>query len=328
MPVWKGDGAGRGGVPGAGGRVDGGLWMAAGFLATARPWLILQGALRPLLAQNNAHCTLGYRVSPVGWGLMAAGLAVLEWARRTGGPRQRRRAEIFLVWSVVLCVAATPVLNRRLAALTSDYMANRVFSLAPLPVIVGMGWERALAFRRMETVYPVVFAVVMAALLAGPPRRLALVHLYLARTHDLDRHWCGHLRRLAGIAPRGVTALSDPMTSYFCRGMLGWYVMSVPAGDGSPAHDYADTDRRVKALLSGRARPGRHEGFQVVVIEKRNRLTEHFTGYSARALVVRWRRRGWRVAYADGDVTVLRPPTDAAAETKRDKKKEDGDDGG
>lgn len=134
----------------------------------------------------------------------------------------------------------------------------------------------------------------LLTLLVVSRNRLA-VHVYLSRTHDLDRHWCDDLLRLRPLKLDGVTVLSDPYTSYFARGMLGVRPLVVPAGVASPAVDHDTRELLACAALKSGTLPGFLADARAIIVERRNGLTQWFTGETPEIIRARWIAKNWLV---------------------------------
>ncbi|MCE9613212.1 MAG: hypothetical protein K8T26_02995 [Lentisphaerae bacterium] len=292
------------------GPLTGMAFMGVVFLVVAQSWLRLQLSLAPLLAHSNAHRIIGYHISGMAFGLATASALLISlgawWSRRQSP--LAGQLTWFAVWSWLSLALAAPALNRRLAAATSDYMANRVIMFAAFAVAAGLAVRLlAGAFQRRPALVCVVGAAWLAAL-AWPLAGRVAVEVYLVRTHDLDAHWCGHLLRVQNQGLSGRAVLSDPYTSFFARGMLGAYALTVPAGHASPAVEYESRDALVRAALRSGTNPWRHDNVSAVLVEKKHGYTAEFTGMSPVDIQAAWVRHGWHVGYEDADLLMLQPP--------------------
>jgi hypothetical protein len=103
----------------------------------------------------------------------------------------------------------------------------------------------------------------------------------------------------------GRCLLSDPVTSYFARGMLGCYVIVVPAGDASALAPHAARERiAIDALRDGPAVLDK-AGLAVDAVlldKKRGYLPEYFSEYPGfrdfmsldyRQIQITWGQQGW-----------------------------------
>jgi hypothetical protein len=133
--------------------------------------------------------------------------------------------------------------------------------------------------------------------------RIGLQHRYLALTHDYDRHSHEYLYLLGADGWRGNVVLSDPFTSYFARGILGCYAVTVPPGHASPAINYREKDRLAKRFLSGG--PVELEGFHVDKVLINKRVTPVFAGASVDSMLAAWTNQGWRITVSSADAIVL-----------------------
>ena len=286
---------------------SGGILVCAS-VAVAFPWLRLHVSLRPVLSAVNSHRFFGYSIPAVSVAVAVAATALLAgaaWAwRRT---RAGAMAGYFAFWTACALVLAWPPVNRLIAEATSDYMAARVLWFVPFAVAVGVAGRLLLQPGRVRALRALLLTAAAAALLFGPLGDRLAVHAYLLRTDDLKTHWCGHLERLEYLELDGKTVLTDPETAYYCRGLLGAYVISLRAGMASPAVDFASRDKSVRASLRAGRPLGLVEGVDAVVVEKKLGLTEGFAGLAPAAIKQRWLVYGWRAVYEDDDVLALVP---------------------
>ena len=130
---------------------------------------------------------------------------------------------------------------------------------------------------------------------------------YLARTADLDTHWCAHLKRLEGLKLSGKTVLSDAFTSYYARGMLGTYCLTTPRLLTSPVLNYDAMDANARRKLA--TGPNAVEGgtIDAVIVEKKRGWTAALARITDEQIKQRWIEGGWRVVYEDADVLALMP---------------------
>lgn len=287
-----------------------GLLFCAGFLIVAQPWVRMQWELRPLLATMNAQGTeppvlaLRYVLT-----LLAASAAYFLslFAMRQNKALLLRLMPVS-IWVAMLLIGCVPMVNAALARVTSSHMAARVCSLAPLPIMAGVVCLALAGCILRGRRYGVLAAAVVMGVALLPLKHFAEVHLYLLRTNDLDTHWFGHLQRLRHLDLEGKVLLSDPMTSYFARPMLGTYVIGVPGELSSPVVPAESRMAHARDLLIKGVTPQDSEA-DVVVFEFRRNLTPDFSGVSAHAIRDVWISKGWRVVHEDADIVAMMPAT-------------------
>jgi len=293
------------------------------FLAISWPWLRMHVTLRPVLKEINAHVCPGYPVRAWSGLVLAAGIvmAILSAtaervsARSAGDHCVKREEEgsdrviliPYLVLGAVLVILCAPAVNRAIAERTSWYMARRVPYFFPLGLVMAISWSclkrhfalgsRAGAerFLRAGALLVALGLFVGAAVLGPSAKAVLLLHAYLVRTDDLDRHRYAYLREEVGDAIAGRTAVSDPTTSYFARGMVGTYTITVPSGHASPAVDYVRRDALARRLLREGPADLQDAASHVVIVDKRQNTTSRFAGCPANQIIKAWRAQGWSV---------------------------------
>ena len=287
-------------------------WFGCAFLVVCWPWLAMQAGLRPALAVVNAHVLSGYGIECKDILPLAGGVVVplVYWvlARRPG--RALSSLISVLVWGALVLFVCIPPVNAFVGRQTSTWMAVRIPLLFPyglaaahaLPLIGG-------AVRRggLWRVLAVCGVVLVLAGLAPLAARRALLHAYLVRTHDYDRHPYAYLRETVGTELQGMTVLSDPWASYYGRVLIGTYAVVVPPGHASPAVDYTFREAVARSALAGGARHLRGMSIDVVLIDKIHGATESFCGTNAEGIVSAWVSEGWHVTHETKNVVVLRP---------------------
>jgi hypothetical protein len=215
-----------------------------------------------------------------------------------------------LVLGLLLLFLAVPCVNRAVGGVTSRFMAERVCSFFPLGLAVLVGVTACFGSgtrRGARATIAVCLAILAVTFFVPRAWHVARLQYYLFRTAEYDEHPFEHLQRTPGRQFEGRLVLSDPWTSYFARGMIGTYAISVPAGHASPAVDYAARDELARrALAEGPAAFG-GRAIAAVLVNKHEDATARFCGREAGAIVAAWRSGGWVVQADTEDMAVLVP---------------------
>lgn len=213
-------------------------------------------------------------------------------------------------FGLLLLLLCVPSIHWIVGRATSRFMAARVCSFFPLGVAVLVGVMACFGSgtRRWGRVAIGVCLAILAVTFFLPRAwHVARLQYYLLRTEDYDAHPFEHLRQSPGRPFDGNLVLSDPWTSYFARGMIGTYAVSVPSGHASPAVDYDARDEFAKrALAEGPSALGGRP-VAAVFVNQRNDVTAAFAGCAADEIVRVWTAGGWQVTADTPEVTVLVP---------------------
>jgi len=280
------------------------------FLAVSWRWILLHISLRPALNAINEHVRPEYAVQ-IGYVFVLLGglvmLALIILVRVEGG-RGGGLLSCFVLGCALL-VMCLPFVNRLIGEYTSWYMARRIPKLFPLGVVLAYAYSHLADTLRNRRLAPanLCIALLGAALVMPSFRNQALLHLHLCRTHDFDRHSHECLTESMERTFSGKTILSDPVTSYYARGMIGSYAVTVPAGHASPAVDYKAMDRKARNALAGG--PDKLKGMRVdaVIVNKQNDATAKFSRKAYNEILRAWIGGGWRATIDTADLTVLVP---------------------
>lgn len=284
--------------------------MGSGFIMTAWPWLLLHLRLHGSLTSQNAHA-FGGGVPPM-TAMLGAGILVVLSLAFALDSEVRSMTLPFGLWGAVLALFCVPAFNVLLASATSSFMSERVPYVFPYGLVAVLGVHAVadkstatksgiLQPRRLIVPRIVLVCAAGAVLLFGA--RMALVHLYLVRTHDYDRHPWGYLESVTSLHLMGKVVLSDPFTSYYARGYLGSYAVTVPRGHASPALDYRKLDEVAKRALIN---PAEAPAVDAVIIDRVH--TPPFAGAPEDVIVRAWKDAGWLEVVRTERVAVMVKP--------------------
>jgi hypothetical protein len=262
------------------------LLLLAAFIVAA-PWILFQVRLRPFLGILNEHNLIPAVET---WANKGRYLPLFYWfalyAFLIGvapGIRRSLQWRSYMCLGTVLLVTYTPWIFHRLVALTSIYFPPRLPLFFPYGVVAAMMPLAVISMLTSRKRFPLATVSVVACtflMVAYGYRKVRVESYrffqseagtpydYLAR--DLKGNWHGRY------------VLSDPVTSYFARGMLGCYVIVVPAGDASAAAPHrVRTQIALDALRNGPSVLDR-AGLTldtVLLDKKRTYLPEYFSEY-------------------------------------------------
>lgn len=283
--------------------IKGAVSFGVAFLLVAWRWIIMQMSLRGVLAVNNAHVR---DALPLDVGMLMIVLALIVILVLVWVFAGRRILFISLVaYGVGLLIVAVPPLNNIIMKHTSWYMAHRILWLFPVGIVFAYAFEFIMSgkWRGGLLVRKILILLIAVGVLLPAGRTWAMKQLFLARTDEYNVHEFGYLEKLAELSLVGKTVLSDPVTSYYLRGMTGAYVCTVIPGEGSPALDYVVLNEDVRnALISGKS----VDNIDAVVLDIKNGATEHFMGLGVEEVIDVWEESGWSVVFGNGDVIVLK----------------------
>ena len=308
------------------------------FIGVSWRWWIHHLLLRAPLSQHNAHEMTTYSVPTEHILAIAGAVAMLvavffpgvrhdttdlpagrELARRRKsaasklGPYGDVRlvARCLVALGILLLFLVVPPVNHLIGHVTSGFMAERVCSFFPLGLTAMIGVTVLLGrdTGRLRKGFVAVCVAGLTAIVFVPGAWHALkLHYYLLGTTDYDVHPFEHLEDVPGREFEGRVILSDPRTSYFARGMIGTYAISVPAGHASPTVDYDRRDAIARtALAEGPEALGDYSA-ATVVVNRKNDVTATFCGRSAQDIIDVWRSCGWQLKSETPDIAVLVPP--------------------
>jgi hypothetical protein len=288
------------------------LNLGSAFLAmaiVAWPWFRLQMRVQPLLKQYNAHLLIA--ASSPGENrdariLLLAGLAmcVLALLDRGGSFKRRAATLVLLLIGVLLALLWLTPLNDMVARSTSSYMSSRLPQFLPIGLIVIA--PGLLAVKSLRTLVLVTAGLLLLAF------RFARLHYYLARTHQYDHEPYAFLREALGPGWRGKTILSDPYTSYYLRGYVGCYVLTVPSGEGNPAVNHYELEQSAKAAMLNGLDPRAASKIDAVVVEKQIEDLQpgdliSFADVTPARVIAAWHDRfGWDVRQSP-EAVILTP---------------------
>jgi hypothetical protein len=232
-----------------------------------------------------------------------------KWGSKSGG---KSIVISCFVLGVLLLLLNIPYISRFVANHTSEIMVARLHLFFPFGIVFALAYRRVVkVFVKSTGVWDVVALVLVGGifllLIVLPMCRQALTHHYLLTAHDYDRHEHGHLEEVCATNWNGKTILSDPMTSYYLRGMTGAYAVTVPWGHASPVLDYARLDDIARKALAGGPKYLGDVKVDAVLVNKKNRETELFAGKRAGEIVDAWKTAGWTVGKVTKDLVLIRP---------------------
>ncbi len=275
------------------------FWGA--FLLVAGRWIILQVGLRSMLSETNAHMCdmlpLDVRMMFVVTGLVIMLLLILITNYK------RNRIYALMLYGILLIIFAVPPVNNFIMEHTSWYMAHRVLWVFPVGVVFAIvsdyllsnGWRGGVFWGK-------IMVLLLAAIILLPSLKTwGMKQLFLARTNEYNHHPFEYLRDLQKYDLRDKVVLSDPVTSYYLRGMTGAYVCTVIPGEASPALDYAMLDKNVYDMLLS----GLGNNVDAILIDIKNGTTEHFAGASAKDIIYAYKENSWQVAFRSDDMVLL-----------------------
>jgi hypothetical protein len=284
------------------------LLFSVAFIIAA-PWILFQARLRPFLGAHNEHNL----IPPVEtWTSKASYAPLLYWVALytflIGTVTAIRRS---LEWRAYLCLGLAllatfvPWTFHYLANVTSIYFPPRLPLFFPYGVVAAMvplAVSGLWISRRRFLAIVTVLAFTLLTLVYGYQNIRVEAFRFFQSEGDTPYDY---LVRELGANWHGRCVLSDPVTSYFARGMLGCYVIVVPAGDASAAAPH--TVRKQIALDALRDGPAILDkaGLAVDAVlldKKRTYLPEYFLEYPGfrdfmsldyRQVQITWALKGW-----------------------------------
>jgi len=278
-------------------------------LIFAAPWILFQSRLRPLLSVYNEHNLIPAIET---WTNKSRYVPLLYWIAMYGflvGTVATIRKSLewwaYLCLGLVLLATFTPWVFHHLAEVTSIYFPPRLPLFFPYGIVAAMIplavtdlWTSGKRF--------------LAALPVAAVTLLMLVYGYQGirvETYRLLQSEGGtpydYLAREIGADWHGRRVLSDPVTSYFARGMLGCYVIAVPAGDASALAPHRVRTQTALDALRGGPDILNRAGLVVdaVLLDKRRTyLPEYYSEYPGfrdfmaldyGQVELRWQMQGW-----------------------------------
>jgi len=283
------------------------------FLITfivAAPWILFQARLHPFLAVHNEHNLIPAVET---WTNKARYIPLFYWvalyAFLIGTVTTMRRSQ---EWRAYMCIGLAllttlaPWTFNHIAGLTSIYFPPRLPLFFPygvvaamIPVAVAGMWASKRKF--FLAAVPILGCTVL--LLVYGYRRVRVETYRLFQSEGGTPY--DYLAPELGGDWHGRCVLSDPVTSYFARGMIGCYVIAVPAGDASATAPH--TVRLQIALDALRNGPVVLDkaGLAVDAVlldKKRTYLPEYFSEYPGfkdfmaldyRQVQTTWSLQGW-----------------------------------
>ena len=278
-------------------------------------WVWLHVSLRSTLVHTNAHSTALGGVQTAGfWLLLGSWVSLgLLWCGFRGcGQRPKswgRPLTPLLAMATVLLACSMPLINEGIAARTSSYMAGRIPFLLPYGIVMALavGCARVRCHVTWGGVGACLAGAICIGMLLLPAWHFVRLQSYLGRTDDYAHHPYGYIETVLAENYRGQTLLSDPWTSYYARGMVGTYAITVPSGHASPAVDYEARDQLAREWIRGGPASLGTAVVHALLIEKRNGAMQTFCGQTPSQIREIWQRGGWHVAEESPDMVLMVP---------------------
>ncbi len=278
-------------------------------IIVAAPWIVFQARLRPFLYAHNEHNLIP---TVEGWVSKARYIPLLYWvalyAFLIGTVAAIRRSvewRAYMCLGLVLLATFAPWVFHHLANVTSIYFPPRLPLFFPygvvaalIPLAVSSLWTSMRRSLAMVTVLAFAFIMLVYGYRSVRLETYRFLQSEGGTPYD-------YLVSEPGGEWHGRCLLSDPVTSYFARGMLGCYVIAVPAGDASALAPHAARERiAIDALRNGPAVLDK-AGLSVDAVlldKKRAYLPEYFLEYPGfrdfmeldyRQVQTTWGQQGW-----------------------------------
>jgi hypothetical protein len=284
------------------------LFLVAFIVAV--PWILFQARLRPLLGAHNEHNLIPAVET---WTSKASYAPLLYWVALYAfligtDPAVRRslawRAYMFL--GLALLATFAPWIFHHVASLTSIYFPPRLPLFFPYGVVAAMMplavtgmWASTKRF--FLAAIPILGCTLLMLVYGYRGIRVEVYRLFKSEggtpydylASELNGDWHGRC------------VLSDPLTSYYARGMLGCYVVVVPGADASATAPHTVRKQiAIDALRNGPAVLDK-AGLTVDAVlldKKRAYLPEYFSEYPGfrdfmtldyRQVQITWSLQGW-----------------------------------
>ena len=285
------------------------LLFLVAFIVAA-PWILFQARLLPLLSVHNEHNLIPAVET---WTSKARYAPLLYWvalyAFFIGTVSTMRRSQewrAYMCLGLALLATFAPWAFHHIASLASIYFPPRLPLFFPYGVVAAMiplavtgMWASMRRF--LLAALPILVCTLL--LLVYGYRRIRLETYRLFQSEGGTPY--DYLAPELGGDWHGRCMLSDPVTSYFARGMLGCYVIIVPAGDASATAPH--TVRKQIALDALHNGPTILDkaGLAVDAVlldKKRTYLPEYFSEYPGfrdfmtldyRQVQIAWSLQGW-----------------------------------
>ena len=285
------------------------VFFLVAFIVAA-PWILFQARLRPLLVAHNEHNLIPAVET---WTSKASYAPLLYWvalyAFLIGTVATMRRSlewRFYMNLGLALLATFAPWTFHHIANLTSIYFPPRLPLFFPYGVVAAMMPLAVMGMWASRKRFSFAAVPILGSTF------LMLVYGYRSirvETYRFFKSEGGTPYDYLGAELRGDwhgrCVLSDPLTSYFARGMLGCYVIVVPAGDASATAPHTvRTQIALDALRNGPAVLDR-AGLAVDAIlldKKRSYLPEYFSEYPGfrdfmtldyRQVQIAWSLQGW-----------------------------------